>query len=84
VATSLNNLAVLYRDQGNYAQAEPLFQRALAIWEKALGPQHPNVATALENCARLLREMKRGAAARELEARAQAIRAAHAKKNPSK
>jgi tetratricopeptide (TPR) repeat protein len=84
VATSLNNLAVLYRDQGRYAQAEPLFQRALAIWEKALGPEHPNVATALENYARLFREMKRGAAARELEARAQAIRAAHAKNNPPK
>ena len=84
MATSLNNLAVLYRDQGRYAQAEPLFQRALAIWEKALGPEHPNVATALENYARLFREMKRGAAARELEARAQAIRAAHAKNNPPK
>jgi hypothetical protein len=31
-----------------------------------------------------LREMKRDAAARELEARAQAIRAAHAKHNPPK
>jgi hypothetical protein len=42
------------------------------------------VATVLENCAGLLREMKRGAAARKLEARAQAIRAAHAKHNPPK
>jgi hypothetical protein len=42
------------------------------------------VAKILENYARLLREMKRGAAARELEARAQAIRAAHAKNNPPK
>jgi len=45
---------------------------------------HPGVATVLENYARLLREMKRGAAANELEARAEAIRAAHAKNNPSK
>jgi hypothetical protein len=52
--------------------------------EKALGPDHPNVATALENHTDLLREMKRGAAARQLEARAQAIRAAHAKHNPPK
>jgi hypothetical protein len=42
------------------------------------------VATVLENYARLLREMKRGAVAREMEARAQAIRAAHAKNNPPK
>jgi len=40
-AASLNNLAALYDTQGKYAQAEPLFQRALAIWEKILGPEHP-------------------------------------------
>ena len=32
--------------QGRYAEAEPLYQRALAIREKALGPDHPDVATA--------------------------------------
>ena len=42
-ATSLNNLAVLYQAQGRYAEAEPLYQRALAIREKALGPEHPDV-----------------------------------------
>ncbi len=31
MATSLNNLAALYHDQGQYAKAEPLYQRALAI-----------------------------------------------------
>ncbi len=36
-ATSLNNLAELYRAQGKYEQAEPLYQRALAIRE---GPIH--------------------------------------------
>ena len=45
VATGLNNLATLYYDQGRYADAEPRYQRALAIWEKVLGPEHPNVAT---------------------------------------
>jgi tetratricopeptide (TPR) repeat protein len=84
VATDLNNLAALYYKQGKYVQAEPLYQRALAISEKALGPDHPDVATVLENYAGLLRDMKRGAAAGELEARAQPIRAAHAKNNPSK
>ena len=37
-AASLNNLAELYRAQGKYEQAEPLYQRAMAIVEKALGP----------------------------------------------
>ena len=31
--------------QGKYSEAEPLFKRALAIDEKALGPDHPNVGT---------------------------------------
>ena len=29
---------------GDYAKAEPLFQRALKISEKALGPEHPDTA----------------------------------------
>ena len=31
VAQSLSNLAALYYTQGQYAQAEPLFKRSLAI-----------------------------------------------------
>jgi hypothetical protein len=34
-----------------------MYRRALAIWEKALGPQHPDVAKARENYAALLRAM---------------------------
>ncbi len=65
----------MFRPQSNYAEAEPLYQRALAIWEKALGPEHPNVATALENYAALLRETGRNDGAAEMESRANAIRA---------
>ena len=81
---TLNTMGSVCYQQGRYAEAESFYKRALDIGEKALGPEHPDVATVLENYAILLREMKRGAAARELEARAQAIRAAHAKNNPSK
>jgi len=55
VASSLNNLAVLYRLKGDYAKAEPLYQRSLAIREKALGPDHPLVAECLNNLAILYR-----------------------------
>ncbi len=58
-----------------YAEAEPLYQRSLAIWENALGPEHPDVATSLENYAALLRETEREDKAEEMEARAKAIRA---------
>ena len=49
VATFLNNLAGLYQAQGRYADAEPLYKRALAMREAALGPDHPDVARALSN-----------------------------------
>ena len=39
--------------QGRYADAEPLFKRSLAIREKALGPNHPDVALSLNNLASL-------------------------------
>ncbi len=78
----LSNLASLYNAQGRYGEAEPLHKRALAIMEKALGPEHPNVATSLENYAKLLRKTERDAEAEELEARGKAIRARHAEKNP--
>ena len=75
VATSLNNLALLYYTQGRYAQAEPLYKRALAIREKALGPDHPDVANSLENLAALYRATHRDKAAETLELRAARIRA---------
>ncbi len=53
---ALNNLAGLYDDQGRYAEAEPLYKRSLAIREKALGPDHPDVATALNNLAELYKD----------------------------
>ena len=55
LATSLNNLALLYATQGKYDQAEPLYKRSLAIREKALGPHHPDVAASLNNVAELYR-----------------------------
>ena len=42
-------------DQGRYADAEPLYKRSLAIREKSLGPDHPDVATSLNNLAVLYR-----------------------------
>jgi tetratricopeptide (TPR) repeat protein/nucleoside phosphorylase len=52
-ATSLNNLADLYRATGQYEQALPLSQRALEIWERVLGTDHPSTATSLNNLAAL-------------------------------
>lgn len=37
---SLNRLATIYSDMGNYPEAEKLYKRALPIAEKVLGPTH--------------------------------------------
>jgi tetratricopeptide (TPR) repeat protein len=63
----------LHRAQGHYAEAEPLYKRALAIAEKALGPDHPNVGTTLNNLAELYRAQGHDAEAEPLKKRAQAI-----------
>ena len=58
-------LAVIYQAQGRYAEAEPFYKRSLAIREKALGPEHPDVGTSLNNLAGLYQEpgpLRRGRA----------------------
>ena len=57
-----------------YPQARPLFERALAIREKVLGPEHPDTATSLNNLAVLLQDQGDLAGARPLYERALAIR----------
>ena len=44
---------MLYAEQGRFTDAEPLYQRSLAIFEKAFGRDHPAVATSLNNLALL-------------------------------
>ena len=73
-ATSLSNLAVLYKKQGAYTQAQPLYQRALTIWQRALGPIHPWTAIGLNNLAKLYRAQGAYAQALPLYQRALAIR----------
>jgi tetratricopeptide (TPR) repeat protein len=57
VDTTLNNLAELYRAQGKYADAEPLYKRALAMREQASGPHHPHVAQSLRGLAALYKSL---------------------------
>jgi tetratricopeptide (TPR) repeat protein len=72
-AKTLNNLAVRYLNQGKYAEAAELYQHALAIEEKALGPSHPNVATVLNNLGIVYQAQGKYAEAEELYKRAIAI-----------
>jgi Tetratricopeptide repeat len=47
-------LALLLRDQGDLAGARPLYERALAITEKVLGPTHQSTNRTRSNLAQLL------------------------------
>ena len=67
---SVNNLATMLTDQGDYAAAEPLYRRALEGSEKSLGPDHPDTLRSVANLARLLRSQGDYAAAGPLFRRA--------------
>jgi tetratricopeptide (TPR) repeat protein len=72
-AISLNHLAKLLREQGDLPGARALLERALAIWEQAIGPG-PETATCLNSLANLLRDQGDLAGARALLRRALAMR----------
>ncbi len=74
-AVALNSLAELYRAQGKYAAAEPVYERPLAICEKPRAPDHRNVATVLENVAEFYEKSGRRDEAGRLEEQAKGIRA---------
>jgi tetratricopeptide (TPR) repeat protein len=72
--TSLADLAALYRAQGDDQKAEPLYQRALAIGEKALGPNDPTVVACTQSYLAMRDSGKRSAPAK-VERRAPAAHA---------
>ena len=68
--TSLNNLAVLYKATGRYAEAEPFYSRALALRRQVLGERHPHTFHSLSNLALLYKDTGRYAEAEPLLAQA--------------
>ncbi|CAM9587498.1 unnamed protein product, partial [Ectocarpus fasciculatus] len=54
VAISYSSVGLLFKIQGKYASALPLYERSQGIQEKVLGPENPDVATSLNNQAGLL------------------------------
>ncbi len=73
LVTTLSSLAALHQAQGKYAEAEPIFKRALVIFEKTLGSEHPLVAANLNNLAALYHAQGKYAEAEPLCKQALAI-----------
>ncbi|MEL6780562.1 MAG: tetratricopeptide repeat protein, partial [Cyanobacteria bacterium J06597_16] len=44
---------LLYKSQGRYSEAEPLYREALEMRKRLLGDEHPDVASSLNNLAAL-------------------------------
>jgi hypothetical protein len=62
------------QSQGGLPDAEKLYRRALQIREKALGPNHLEVARTLELYAGLLFQMKREKEGAKMQQRASSMR----------
>jgi tetratricopeptide (TPR) repeat protein len=73
VSLVANQVGSFLYARGDYAQAEPLMRRALAIAEKSFGGEHPHVAAQLNNLAQLLVATNRLKEAEPLMRRALAI-----------
>jgi tetratricopeptide (TPR) repeat protein len=74
IAQMLTVLAGIYDASGKYAQAEPLYQQAFALYEKYLGPEHSYTARSVNNLAGLYNMQGRYAEAELLYQQALAIR----------
>ncbi|MEH1971017.1 tetratricopeptide repeat protein [Nostoc sp.] len=59
VATSLNDLAVLYHNQGRYSEAELLHLQALELRRRLLSDEHLDVAFSLNNLAEIYHDQGR-------------------------
>jgi len=73
LAVVQNEIAMFLASQGEYTRALPLAERALAIIESALGPDHPDTALRLGNLAVTYSDLGRVADALPLAQRALAI-----------
>ncbi|MFY9584464.1 MAG: tetratricopeptide repeat protein [Candidatus Acidiferrales bacterium] len=69
----LNDAGFYLSERARYGEAEPLYQRALGIREKALGLEHPDVAIGLNNLAVLYHSQARYGEAEPLYRRALGI-----------
>ncbi len=70
---SLNNLGYQLQATGDYKEARPYFEQALAIQEKSLGAAHPDTISSLNNLGGLLKIMGDYKGARPYYERALAI-----------
>lgn len=83
IAKKLDRLAFLCHGRGDYEAARVLWERALAIREKAYGPNHPALSSNLRRLATLHEEQSHYAQAEDLWSRLLAVNeATHGAQHP--
>jgi tetratricopeptide (TPR) repeat protein len=70
---ALDEYSLVLLARRDYQQAEALLKRSLALAERTLGSDHPEVARILHGYAAVMRKTGRKSQARKLEARAARI-----------
>jgi tetratricopeptide (TPR) repeat protein len=65
--------ALFYASQGRYKEAEDMYQRALAGYEKALGPEHTSTLDTVNNLGLLYRDQGKLAEAEAMYQRASSV-----------
>lgn len=73
LANYLDAEGLAFLEAGRYSEAQTPLKRALTIFQKVLGPEHPDVAHSLNNLATLYHNQGRDAEAEPLFQRALAI-----------
>jgi tetratricopeptide (TPR) repeat protein len=67
---TVNNLGILYKNQGKLAEAEAIYIRALEGYEKALGPDHTSTLDTVNNLGTLYSDQGKLAEAEAMYIRA--------------
>ena len=67
VATTYNNLASVFKSQGEYNQAKELHEKALIISKRIFGENHAYVATSYNNLASVYNSLGEYNQAKELQ-----------------
>src|SRR5262249_41424893 len=83
-APILHSLAILYAERGQYARAEPLLRKTLAVYEESAEADSPAIATSLDSLVKVCNALGKRAEAKQLEIRALAIWDKVANSNPER
>ncbi len=74
IASATSSLGNIAYDRGELPRAETLLTEAVSMMETALGPDHPRIATLLENLARVKKDRGDRVTSEQLLARARTLR----------